>query len=470
MIGDLPWSRPLVVAGPLELDRLLVIANDLDSPSPLPGGQDALTITEAGPVGIYGTSLASVQQLQSLLRTGAPLPGVALVGTIDAPATLATSVNRDAIDALLSASPEAYDVVPLAAPSSDYDAAVAASFADRQPLIGESRYDGSASGALLQSGADALTAGADWDAFYYYQYVVPLEALTVGGWGPAGRLKVSSGNSPLPRDRAYFRYDAFAARPLAGADGTLQRFTPGLERTFLAGLASLEVRLPLVADGAQGLSADASTTALQGDEFGNVALFWKGLLLATDAWAWSAGMGLGLPTAGDAEARLADGTVVVGVENQAVYLKPFLAGLYARDGWFAHGFCEIDVDASGNRVTLAPAGPWSASGRVHDSVYAFADFGAGYRYALRGGGLLTAIAPTCEVHYNAALDRGDGLSSGALRVEHVRSDLHAVNMTLGATFELGTRSAASVGYVVPAGDADSRNFDGGMRVHLEYRP
>ncbi len=78
------------------LDRLLVVADDMDAPGTLPGTNQRLTITEPGPVGIFRTSVNSVQELQALLRTGQMLPGATQVGSIDANATLTTAHLRRA--------------------------------------------------------------------------------------------------------------------------------------------------------------------------------------------------------------------------------------------------------------------------------------------------------------------------------------------------------------------------------------
>ncbi len=91
-------------------------------------------------------------------------------------------------------------------------------------------------------------------------------------------------------------------------------------------------------------------------EFGNVALFGKMLLYATDAVAFSGGVGVTLPTADDVNVRLANGTSLVRVANQSVHLKPYFSGLYTpNDRFFAQGFLEVDTDLNGN-ATFANTG------------------------------------------------------------------------------------------------------------------
>ncbi len=98
------------------LDRLVVLADDLDAPFVLPPGANTLTITEPGPVGIFNTTLQSSQQLQALLRAGAPIPGAALVGLVNSNATLTTSQTIAQIQAQLAGTGQAFDIVAIQPP------------------------------------------------------------------------------------------------------------------------------------------------------------------------------------------------------------------------------------------------------------------------------------------------------------------------------------------------------------------
>ncbi len=74
MIGDFFSGAPVRLQGNSHLDSLLVWANDLDVPLILPGPGSTLSLSEPGPVGIYTTSLVSIQQLQASLRTAQTPP------------------------------------------------------------------------------------------------------------------------------------------------------------------------------------------------------------------------------------------------------------------------------------------------------------------------------------------------------------------------------------------------------------
>ena len=92
MMGDYFGGSPLSFRGNTVLDRAFIVADDLDAPLVLPGAGSTLTISEAGPVGVFRSSITSVQQLQAIFRAAGPIPTTTLVGTVNQNATL-TTVN-----------------------------------------------------------------------------------------------------------------------------------------------------------------------------------------------------------------------------------------------------------------------------------------------------------------------------------------------------------------------------------------
>ena len=66
-----------------------------------------------------------------------------------------------------------------------------------------------------------------------------------GGGGAVGLTKIADDNSPLPRDRVIFDYDFFGGVPLGTGGVDVHRFSPGIEKTFFDGLASIEFVFPL---------------------------------------------------------------------------------------------------------------------------------------------------------------------------------------------------------------------------------
>jgi hypothetical protein len=180
--------------------------------------------------------------------------------------------------------------------------------------------------------------------------------------------KVSENNSPLPRDRAGFRYNYFSnALGIVGLSNTivpapdlglgrtirlteardydLHQYTLNYERTFLCRRASVEVRVPfqqtlssrinystgtagadvpfLDANGVPvpGVSAIDVTPTPQNTfgsydlEMGNVSLILKGLFYAEEGVYLSGGLSLTAPTARDASLTITDYLGFTGFNN-----------------------------------------------------------------------------------------------------------------------------------------------------------
>jgi len=470
MIGDYFGGYGVPIGGAFEIDRLMVLASDLDAPVILPPAGSPLTITEAGPVPIT-SGATSVQQIQAALRAGDPLPTLTLEGNVADSRTLTTQLTITQIQTLLASSADANDIIPVVMPPASYGTAVDALFATRNTAPGTTTFDANGSGALLQAGADTLNGGEDLDAFYFYAYNAQLAVPTPGSaFGNQGRLKVSTGNSPLPRNRVYFRYGLFDGVAGPAGDITVNRFTPGFEKTFYNDLVSFELRTPYAATvsnvGSLGSGGVAGTDVL----FGNVALFAKGVLIGRENFALSGGMGISLPTADDVNVSLADGTPLVGITNDSVHLKPFLSALYAKSsGLFAQGFLEIDVDTNGDPVSANLGSGLTGVGTLYDATYLFADVGVGYRY-VKPFSCVKAISPTVELHYNSALESPNHVQAGLLQIGGLGTNLHTLNMTVGATAEIDRSTNLSAGYIVPIGGGADQQLDGGFRVSLEYRP
>lgn len=470
MIGDFFNGYRAGGFGSFELDRLVVIANDLDVPGVLPPGGSMLTLTEPGPVGIFSSSVVNVQQLQQLLRAGSPVPPATSVASIADNATMTTTLTVSQIQSLLASTPQAYDIVPLVAPPATYDASVNAAFVARNSLTGITTYNSAGSGALLQGGADTLTGGEDFDAFYFYTYNLAINVPSPGaGLGPVGRLKVADGNSPLPQDRAYFRYGMFNGVPIAPGGVDLDRFTPGFERTFYDRMFSVEMRFPFAASLDSSMVAGPTGFAGHDVEFGNIAINLKALLHATDRLALSGGLGITIPTANDINVRLPSGTPLLRVENESVHLQPFLAGLYTpNERFFAQGFLQLDIDPNGNALLVNSGTGLTPIGNLQDSTYLFADLGVGYWVHQSSTSCLTGIAPTVELHYNTSLQTADNITAGGITIGNFGNNVESLNLTAGATFAFGDATHLTAGYVTPLG-AD-RQLDSGFRVLIDYAP
>jgi hypothetical protein len=171
--------------------------------------------------------------------------------------------------------------------------------------------------------------------------------------------KVAENNSPLPEDRAYFRYNFFSqATSVTGIssapptfDAALSAFrqstatkfyddnmyTFGFEKTFFHRTMSVELRVPfsrtlssdlnLSAGTVTGTSADSigfggtplpgipslvvaetpqQTLGNERTEFGNMSVILKALIFGTPTVAFSGGLSIGLPTGDDTHFRVTD--------------------------------------------------------------------------------------------------------------------------------------------------------------------
>ena len=152
MIGDFFGVSPIGFRGSSTLDRLMILADDLDSPNVLPGGGSILTLTEPGPIGIFSSSLTSVQQLQTLFRAGGPIPGLTLQGTVNDNATLSTVNTISQIQSQLGATGLGYDIILIQPPPGSYTAGAHSVFQARNTIPGSTVFNSAGSGALIQGG------------------------------------------------------------------------------------------------------------------------------------------------------------------------------------------------------------------------------------------------------------------------------------------------------------------------------
>jgi hypothetical protein len=305
---------------------------------------------------------------------------------------------------------------------------------------------------------------------------------------------VAENNSPVPADRLYFRYNYFArgqavtglspaAVPILFPDGSdtgvrvqlpqtkkydVNLYTFGGEKTFLDGLLSVEVRLPVVTTLApKNLFSVGTITGFTGDTdflgnptfnvlttpqntlgqtdtyFNNMMVILKGLFYENRCTGLfvTGGTGVGLPTAPDTRVQLIDyaGTTIspqassqrfreITIHNETVALAPFLAALYLpTERFYTQGFLQVDVPLNSSRVTytnrqlqgtfepsqealamgsLTP--PFTVERDIREQTLLRADWGVGYWiYQAPGNRWLTGVAPSLEVHYTGTLERAD---------------------------------------------------------------
>lgn len=298
------------------------------------------------------------------------------------------------------------------------------------------------------------------------------EAFEVAIPGPnvadiVGRVRLQDNNSALPRDRIYFDYNYFHNVPLAANGVDVNRFAPGLEKTFWDGMGSIELRVPM----AVTLSSDIMVGAPLDDsqfEFGNIMVAPKVLLVAGDTMAIAAGLGVSLPTSEDLSLLTTDGDRLLEVASDSVHLVPYLAVSYASQDmdWFAHSFLTFDFDTNGNTVAANQGSGLDIIGTWNDQTLMSVS-GALGRYIYRNdcyNAKLQGIALSGELHYTTSIGSADVVEAGAFRVGEAGRDLSLLNGTVGLHVQSDT-STATLGYSLPLTSED-RVFDGEFRFFI----
>lgn len=282
-----------------------------------------------------------------------------------------------------------------------------------------------------------------------------------------GRVRMQDNNSALPQDRVYLDYNYFHNARFTENGFGINRLTPGIERTFCGGMASIECRIPVAA------TLNSETTFGEGFdtsnvEFGNLTIAPKVLLWVDDQRALAAGFGIALPTADDLEIFSTSGPTLT-VSNDSVHVIPYLAYLCMPEysDYFVHSFLTLDVPTGGNDVLANTTGAGLQKiGEVRDQTLFSASASLGkfvYRNFHPGAGL-KAMAWTTELHYTATLDDADVVQAGAFQVGTPDADLSLLNATIGGHLFAGN-SIFTAGYTLPV-NSDQRVFDGEFRFFI----
>jgi hypothetical protein len=287
--------------------------------------------------------------------------------------------------------------------------------------------------------------------------------------GLAGRHKVSYDNNPLPRDRVIFTYDYLSNSALSSNLAGINRYTVGFEKTFFDNLCSIEVRLPLASTinptQIEGQTANSGTGTI-----GNLFVAGKVLGVITDTYAISAGLGVSIPTAQDVRVRNAAGGDVVVIRNDAVFLTPFVAGLWApSERLLAQGWVSCNIDAGGNPAFVNPGTGLQSIGRLTQETLMNYDIQLSYWVVQPGEteGIVQGLAPFIEGHINHGVGNSPLITSGVTTLGASRSRGTEVNLSAGATVQLGNDVNLQVGGTIPVGAAQDRfsNWQVGVRLN-----
>jgi hypothetical protein len=359
----------------------------------------------------------------------------------------------------------------------------------------------------------ARTPAMFGDSFYSVATITAFETLAGGGSmtlvgslpvaGGARRTLIAEHNKARPTDRAYFNFNYFhnALRsrvsgltmvgmppgPFAAArQRSVDRYLFGIEKTYLDGLGSVELRMPI--SGRYNFAFDTGadvfpeTASVTGGHVGNLALIFKTALYNDMATVVSAGLGVDIPTGDDASALV--GVTRYELRNEAVHLSPYFAVMRnPNDLFFWHMFGQLDVAANGNRFSFrsippdAPAG--GELGKFTDQTLFHLDVGGGVWLIRRPDApLLTGVAAINEIHYTDTFQKTDSISAAratlfppgaTVDLRNPANWMNVVNFTTGVHFEMFGGSTLRIAGAVPLTQRDDRFFDSEILVQFGQR-
>jgi hypothetical protein len=321
-----------------------------------------------------------------------------------------------------------------------------------------------------------------------YTYPGPCEDCTIDSVVSAPlaaggrRLKISENNKALPMDRVYFMFHHFHNAidinpntnfPFGGTSSPINRYTIGLEKTFLQGRWSVDLRLPF----SEKYRADADQLRMQGDSMGDFALVVKRLLWSRETSAAAIGLGIDTPTGSDVGGFLFDNPFVF--KNEAMHFSPFVGILLApTDMCYFQMFLEVDVPTSGNEFEMFDPidNRIESQGKLDDQTLFQLDATAGWWFYRDPGGCgLTGLGSIFEFHYTTTVDDADVLdvpvnvsdpnvADGSLRFGNLLNRLDVVNFAAGLHALIHENTTLRVACVFPAYSRYDNPFD--AEVHF----
>ncbi len=418
----------------------------------------------------------------------------------DSPKTRVTAAS-DETDAnlfdtrLIGSVPTSYDesALPVAPPSAERcvespnllspDAVFSPSAPIQPPASNVPSY------GSLPAGQGALTAQNSVPAFlgdFFAGGSTAITSVPPGGvvYIPAstavGLMKFAEGSSPQPRDRVFLSYNYFDNVNLVPGGIPVNRLTPGIEKTFFNGNASIEVRVPMAGTLNSTTPFDISTLRVinydsNHFELGNLTTFFKARLYNDEQLSVSAGLGVALPTADDLRViSLNPAATLDLIKNQAVHLLPFIGAMYTpNDRWFSQGILQLDVAANGNPVYTVENSrnlTLNKDGVLTDPTYLFASVSNGY-WIYRSNdptARLTGIALLSELHFNTTLQPTDVVVATGSLVGTRQDRIQTINAVVGTNLMFDQNKSLSLGYVLPMGGGSDRAFDGELRVLFNW--
>lgn len=241
-------------------------------------------------------------------------------------------------------------------------------------------------------------------------------------------FKIADNQSPRPQDRVFFTFNYFNSlnvdlnKRLGNTyyNMNIYRELFGFEKTFLDGLASLGIRVPV-----NSITADSPVRGLGGTRtsFGNITVFGK-YVLWQDAKSNLISTGLAV-TVPNGPTSFAGANYAGGFRE--VNLQPFVGYFFSNDRFYLQGFESIDVPTDSNDVTML-----------------YNDIAVGYfLYKSKAHNpIIRAVAPTFETHVNVPLNH-----QGILVAGDPAATYPVVDLTFGLNIFALNRSVLSASFV-----------------------
>ena len=295
-----------------------------------------------------------------------------------------------------------------------------------------------------------------------YGYHVVADLPCPGGGRTA---KISENDKAWPMDRVFFMYNHYANALEATASPTrpysIDQYTVGIEKTFLDGRWSAEVRMPF--NSPYRFTTDDFRVGTA--KVGNLGVTLKRLLWVRETSAVAAGLGIDLPTGSDATGYA--GLSSYTLHNDSAHLLPFIGFLRApNDVVFYQGFLQLDVATNGNRVVFGD----TELGELTQQNLLYVDFSVG-RWLARNAQArhFKGLAALVEYHYTTTLQDADIVTGFVgpdfLAVGNTFNRIDVSNVTVGLHAEIG-RTTIRVGGVFPLRDAPDRDFDAEFQIYV----
>lgn len=275
----------------------------------------------------------------------------------------------------------------------------------------------------------------------------------------------------LPTDRVFGLYHHFEnALQLENADANVDVYTLGVEKTFLEGNTSIELRMPL--NNPVGLSSGATGQSFQTHAAGDLIVTFKALLYSDDSQGVSLGLAVNTPTGSDLTVHNRDdnGDSTFTLKNDATHLIPFIAYQAApNDDLFFNGFLQFDTPTNANTVD-ARFGSNRTVTSVRDQTLMYVDASFGYwLFRDEESEFLTGLAGLLELHYTTALNRADNVDLDFVHFGEGSGRFNVFNLTTGVQANIGRSTMVRAAFVAPLRNDPNRFFDSEVSLAIVFR-